>query len=174
MFYVLSDPYSSTIFCSIYRQLIIVILLTIETICTICKLFKQCALFSNANKDIIIISVTVKQCDRSNQVPYVQPYKYNGAKCACAYPNGTTITTVCLKIKLTMGMLMMDFRTCKFIKTWKKKLTMTIVILCFKSLSFPAGNMLIKWAARVQSYRFASYCFILSIIIFYCKRKKVI
>ncbi len=32
------------------------ILLTIEIICTNCKRFKQCALFSNANKDIIIIN----------------------------------------------------------------------------------------------------------------------
>ncbi len=34
------------------------ILLTIEIICTNCKRFKQCWLFFNANKDIIIISLT--------------------------------------------------------------------------------------------------------------------
>ncbi len=42
--------YSSAIFCSWYRQLIIVML--------------------------VIISVTVEQCDRNSQVPYVEPYKF--------------------------------------------------------------------------------------------------
>ncbi len=49
------------------------------------------------------------------------------------------------------GCYLMDFWSCKFIKTWKNMLKMIIFNLCFKSLSFPAGNIAIIWASQVAS-----------------------